>query len=184
VFTVKRLDMVRVTIPESKNKDDILAPAITPDCRRRSRLGVGAEQENQAQKYCQVRVRKTRSSIKSPVSAIDHDRLIARHSPPWPRRGGCATNQNAAKPHCSAQTGWLVQLPIIGGLNQPPRPLHQRRLRGIFIDVASTPPWPRRGMPRFNRSVFRVRQVCYCPVRRGIFVAVAPISRTVEATRL
>jgi len=66
---------------------------------------------------------------------------------PRPRRGGCATNQNAAKPHCSAQTGWLVQLPIIGGLNQPPRPLHQRKLRGIFIDVAATPPLPRRGLP-------------------------------------
>src|SRR5205814_539443 len=26
-------------------------------------------------------------------------------------------------------------------VNQPPRPLHQRRLRGIFLSVASTPPW-------------------------------------------
>ena len=27
------------------------------------------------------------------------------------------------------------------GITQPPRPLHQRWLRVIFLDVASTPPW-------------------------------------------
>jgi hypothetical protein len=32
-------------------------------------------------------------------------------------------------------------------LNEPPRPLHTMRLRVIFLDVASTPPWPRRGLP-------------------------------------
>src|SRR5437016_1199470 len=31
-----------------------------------------------------------------------------------------------------ARPGWFVQLPIIGGLNQPPRLRPLRRLRGIF----------------------------------------------------
>ena len=39
-----------------------------------------------------------------------------------------------------------------GGWNEPPRPLQQRRLRGIFIDVASTPPWPRRGLCLLQRA--------------------------------
>src|SRR5439155_7026574 len=38
---------------------------------------------------------------------------------------------------------WLVQLPIIGGLNQPPRLRPLRRLRGIFLMGAATPPCPR-----------------------------------------
>jgi hypothetical protein len=56
------------------------------------------------------------------------------------------------------RTGWLVQLPIIGGFNEPLlmlraialalrarlRPL--RRLRDIFLLGASTPPYPRRGV--------------------------------------
>src|SRR5215813_14174874 len=46
-------------------------------------------------------------------------------------------------------------------LNEPPRPLHQRWLRGIFLDVASTPPLPRRGL----RSTGTVRQ--QPQVRRG-----------------
>src|SRR5262245_60334589 len=46
----------------------------------------------------------------------------------------------------SRRRGGSFNYRLIGGLNEPPRPLHQRRLRGIFLDVASTPPWPRRGM--------------------------------------
>src|SRR5437899_5646719 len=45
-----------------------------------------------------------------------------------------------------ARPGWFVQLPIIGGLNQPPRLRLLRRLRGIFLMGAATPPCPRRGL--------------------------------------
>src|SRR5438876_7093610 len=45
-----------------------------------------------------------------------------------------------------ARPGWLVQQPIIGGLNQPPRLRPLRRLRQIFLMGADTPPWPRRGV--------------------------------------
>src|SRR5947208_11249421 len=45
-----------------------------------------------------------------------------------------------------ARPGWFVQLPIIGGLNQPPRLRPLRRLRGIFLMGAATPPCPRRGL--------------------------------------
>src|SRR5438034_1988851 len=41
------------------------------------------------------------------------------------------------------EPGWFVQLPIIGGLNQPPRLRPLRRLRGIFLMGAATPPCPR-----------------------------------------
>src|SRR5437667_12355056 len=55
-----------------------------------------------------------------------------------------------------ARPGWFVQLPIIGGLNQPPclRPL--RRLRGIFLMGAATPPCARRGgraIQKISRSI-------------------------------
>jgi len=46
----------------------------------------------------------------------------------------------------SRRRGGLFNYRLIGGLNKPPRPLHQRRLRGIILDVPSTPPWPRRGI--------------------------------------
>src|SRR5262245_34077225 len=36
-------------------------------------------------------------------------------------------------------------------LHEPPRPLRQRRLRCIFITVASTPPFPRRGIHSSTR---------------------------------
>jgi hypothetical protein len=42
-----------------------------------------------------------------------------------------------------AQTGRFVQefrSDLRGEWNEPPRPLHERRLRDIFLDVASTPP--------------------------------------------
>src|SRR2546425_11479513 len=41
-----------------------------------------------------------------------------------------------------ARPGWFVQLPIIGGLNQPPRLRPLRKLRGIFLMGAATPPCP------------------------------------------
>src|SRR5438876_5433447 len=48
-----------------------------------------------------------------------------------------------------ARPGWFVQLPIIGGLNQPPRLRPLRRLRGIFLMGAATPPLPR---PRLSKE--------------------------------
>ena len=39
---------------------------------------------------------------------------------PWQRRGGRAIKVNGPVP-LEARPGWFVQLPIIGGLNQPPR---------------------------------------------------------------
>ncbi|PYR96091.1 MAG: hypothetical protein DMG12_27125 [Acidobacteria bacterium] len=45
-----------------------------------------------------------------------------------------------------ARPGWFVQLPIIGGLNQPPSLRPIRRLRGIFLMGAATPPCARRGL--------------------------------------
>src|SRR6266446_893442 len=50
------------------------------------------------------------------------------------------------------EPGWFVQLPIIGGLNQPPRLRPLRRLRGIFLMGAATPPCQRRGVSRPNIS--------------------------------
>src|SRR5437016_14245382 len=45
-----------------------------------------------------------------------------------------------------ARTGWFVQLPIIGGLNEPPRLRPLRWLRRFFLMGAATPPLPRRGV--------------------------------------
>src|SRR5207245_2632175 len=51
-----------------------------------------------------------------------------------------------------ARPGWFVQQPIIGGLTQPPRLRPLRRLRGILLIGAATPPWPRRGVSRAQKS--------------------------------
>ena len=48
-----------------------------------------------------------------------HKKVSAqRYSAPWIRRGGRDLKKNVAKPPCWERTGWFVQLPIIGGLNQ------------------------------------------------------------------
>jgi hypothetical protein len=62
--------------------------------------------------------------------------------------------KNIAKPPLMAQTGWCWSK-INCGLNEPPRPLHQRWLRDIFIDVAATPPFPRRGLRKKPLSLAR-----------------------------
>src|SRR5207245_11124772 len=45
------------------------------------------------------------------------------------------------------KNGWFVQLPIIGGWNEPPRLRPLRKLRRFFLMGAATPPLPRRGVP-------------------------------------
>ena len=61
-----------------------------------------------------------------------------------------------------ARPGWFVQLPIIGGLNQPPRLRPLRRLRGIFLVGAATPPCPRRGL----RLSLQLSSMPPCPAKR------------------
>ena len=85
------------------------------------------------------------------------------YSPPWLRRGGCAINQISRSLLSRRRRGGSFKPSNHRKLNQPPRPLHQRRLRGIFITVASTPPWPRRGVPVRNISPQWVGCVKYIP---------------------
>src|SRR5215467_8032471 len=66
----------------------------------------------------------------------------------WPR------HQKHNPVPLKARTGWFVQQPIIGGLNQPPRLRPLRRLRDIFLMGAATPPWPRRGILHAALSFF------------------------------
>src|SRR5207244_3386410 len=60
------------------------------------------------------------------------------NSPPWIRRGGCAIKKISRSLISSRRRGGWFKPPIIGSLNQPPRPLPQRRLRDIFL--RSRPP--------------------------------------------
>src|SRR5262245_12029526 len=70
-------------------------------------------------------------------------------SAPIPRlgQGGVAARSRKFREAtlASRRRGGSFNYRLIGGLNQPPRPLHQRRLRDIFLDVASTPPWAKAG---------------------------------------
>src|SRR5881396_2755528 len=59
------------------------------------------------------------------------------------------------------EPGWFVQLPIIGGLNQPPRLRPPRRLRGILLMGAATPPCPRRGL----RLSLQLSSMPPCPAK-------------------
>jgi len=83
--------------------------------------------------------------IPSLVGAVAERRLGAK-SPPWQRRGGRGIKKDVAKPPLMERPGWFVQLPIIGGFNEPPRLRPLRRLRSIFLLCAATPPLPRRGV--------------------------------------
>src|SRR5205809_2259628 len=66
-----------------------------------------------------------------------------------------------------ARPGWFVQLPIIGGLNQPPRLRPLRRLRGIFLMGAATPPCARRGIAALLRLIHSLGGVPAAPSRDG-----------------
>src|SRR2546427_10300123 len=73
----------------------------------------------------------------------------------WPRH-----QVNGPVP-LEARTGWFVQLPIIGGLNQPPHLRPLRRLRDTFLMGAATPPCPRRGL-RLSLQLFSMPP---CPAK-------------------
>src|SRR6266581_7054115 len=73
----------------------------------------------------------------------------------WPRH-----QVNGPVP-LEARPGWFVPLPIIGGLNQPPRLRPLRRLRGIFLMGVATPPCPRRGL-RLSLQLFSMPP---CPAK-------------------
>src|SRR4030095_5063842 len=61
-------------------------------------------------------------------------------SPLLARRGGCASKKKSEASE-AAQTGWWIRFNNISvDLEPPPRPLHQRKLRDIFLEVANAPP--------------------------------------------
>src|SRR5438552_13988915 len=62
-------------------------------------------------------------------------------------KGGVAApiNKISRSSLSGAQTGWLVQATDYRKLNEPPRPRVSKE-RGHFLDRASTPPLPRRGV--------------------------------------
>src|SRR6266487_3602002 len=76
---------------------------------------------------------------------------VAAPSSKWSRSFGGAA-RSVSPVGRNIKNGWFVQLPTIGGLNQPPRLRPLRRLRGIFLVGAATPPCPRRGL-RLSLSV-------------------------------
>jgi hypothetical protein len=63
------------------------------------------------------------------------------------RRGGCGINEKPAKPSLAPQTGWSLTSHL--SCERPPRPLVQRRLRGIFL--VSRPPLLSEEGSRWNR---------------------------------
>src|SRR6266566_753508 len=66
----------------------------------------------------------------------------------WPRH-----QVNGPVP-LEAWPGWFVQLPIIGGLNQPPRLRPLKRLRGHFLNGRGVPSLSKEGTSAFPSVVF------------------------------
>src|SRR5689334_2365812 len=58
--------------------------------------------------------------------------------PSLDKEGWTRPQKNIAKPPCWERTGWFVQLPITGGLNEPPRLRELMWLREIFL-IAQPP---------------------------------------------
>src|SRR5947209_2618763 len=77
---------------------------------------------------------------------MKRDEIFERAKLPSLAKEGWLRHQENGPLPLKARPGWLVQQPIIGGLNQPPRLRPLRRLRRIFLMGADTPPWPRRGV--------------------------------------
>src|SRR5437870_6381992 len=69
-------------------------------------------------------------------------RLFHAKLPSLAKEGWLRHPKNGPLP-LKARPGWFIQQPIIGGLNQPPRLRPLRRLRGILLMGAATPPLPR-----------------------------------------
>src|SRR5438093_4159341 len=80
--------------------------------------------------------------------------------PSWAKEGWPRHQVNGPIP-LKARPGWFVQLPIIGGLNQPPRLRPLRRLRDIFLMGAATPPCARRGL----RLSLQLSSMPPCPAK-------------------
>jgi hypothetical protein len=73
-----------------------------------------------------------------------------RRSPLLVRRGGCGIKKISAKPTLVPQTGWSLTTHIPARATTPSAPI--RRLRGNFLNVASTPPHEEGIMPAQNFS--------------------------------
>src|SRR5436853_6001232 len=72
--------------------------------------------------------------------------MVVPHKLPSLAKEGWTRHQENGPLPLKARPGWFVQQPIIGGLNQPPRLRPLRRLRGILLMGAATPPLLRRGV--------------------------------------
>ena len=72
---------------------------------------------------------------------------------PWQRRGGRAIKVNGPVP-LEARPGWFVQLPIIGGLNQPPRLRPAKEASQHFLNGRSHPSLSKEGTSTFPSVVF------------------------------
>src|SRR5207247_9106722 len=89
-----------------------------------------------------------------------HEKLPTTNREDRAKEGRTRHQVNGSVP-LEARPGWFVQLPITGGLNQPPRLRPRRRLRGIFLMGAATPPCPRRGL-RLSLQLFSIPP---CPAK-------------------
>src|SRR5213596_2884546 len=87
-------------------------------------------------------------------------RLFHAKLPSLAKEGWLRHQTNGPLP-LKARPGWFVQQPIIGGLNQPPRLRPLRRLRGIFLMGAATPPCPRNRL-RLSLQLFSMPP---CPAK-------------------
>src|SRR5437016_4722193 len=67
-----------------------------------------------------------------------HEKLPTTNREDRAKEGWTRHQVNGPVP-LTARTGWFVQLPIIGGLNEPPRLRPLRRLRRFFLNGAQPP---------------------------------------------
>ena len=74
-------------------------------------------------------------------------------SPPWQRRGWPRHRVNGPVP-LEARPGWFVQLPMIGGLNQPPRLRPLKEASRHFLNGRSHPSLSKEGTSAFPSVVF------------------------------
>ena len=74
----------------------------------------------------------------------------ARNSPPWQRRGGRASSKYP-RSFAKRGRGGSFNLPIVGGLNEPPRLRPAKEASQHFLNGRSHPSFSKEGNPPFRR---------------------------------
>jgi len=84
--------------------------------------------------------------LTSPAKTVVFDHFSEFCNRLWTRRGGRDIKQDAAKPPLRSGRGGSFNYELIGDLEPTTPSAPSKEASHHFLNVAATPPWPRRGV--------------------------------------